>query len=135
MALLEKKDVLHTIFQKICNDAGIDNHYKEEQFTSKILDVHQETIILKITFPEPEEESLCYHSYLIFEKDFSKAAVFTIEKGGEYSHGVPFVCAWSKEGGHHNLGNCSLEELDDLKHCVRFYLDNYDALLPEGDEK
>ena len=122
MLLLEDKEILFRIVDDLFNKQDFKNPYTTDQFDIGAAKLEDDVLILKVTFPEPEEEPLCYCSYMLFTTDFKKACYFCVEKG--HGEGFPFVCSWSSDGVHHNYGQCSLEEHDYLKKCMEVFMEN-----------
>ena len=122
MLLLEDKEILFRTIDDLFNKQGFINPYTADQFDIDAAKLEDDVLIVKVTFPEPEEEPLCYCSYMLFTKDLEKKCYFCIEKGQEED--FPFVCSWSPDGVHHNYGQCSFEEHDYLQRCVEMFMDN-----------
>jgi len=123
--LLNDKTVLFRIIDDIFQKEETDNPYIVEQFGIETSKVTDDVVMIKIILPEPEEEPLCYCCYLFFDQDFEKPGFFCIERGnniGSKTGGtIPFVCSWTADGSHHNHGNCSLENNQDLIRCTQLY--------------
>lgn len=120
--LLQDKGVLYRIINDIFEKEEVQNPYEEEQFGIEAAKITEDVMMLKIIFPEPEEEPLCYCSYMFFDKDFEKIRYFCIEKGNGVGQPQPFVCSWDKDGTHLNHGNCTFEEHGDFKKCADIYM-------------
>ncbi len=50
----------------IFEQEGVSNPYTEDDFDVIASKVTEDILMLKVTFPEPEEEPLCYCSYFFF---------------------------------------------------------------------
>ena len=121
--LLHDKNVLFRVINNIFEKEEVSNPYTEDDFGVIASKVTEDVLMIKITFPAPEEEPLCYCSYLFFDHDFEKINYFCIEKGNEYGENYPFVCSWD-EDGHSNYGNCTFEEHNDFLRCADLYMKN-----------
>jgi len=128
--ILQDKTVLYKMINDIFQNEGMENPYISEQFDLEAEKITEEVMMLKIIFPEPEEEPICYCSYLFFDKDFEKTSYFCIEKGNDFciekgneeGQSNPFVCEWTADGAHLNYGKCSFEEHEDFLKCVDIYM-------------
>ena len=124
-AIIHDKSILFRVIDDIFNDEEIDNPYKEDDFDISKIKISDDVMVLKLIFPEPEEEPLCYCSYLLFDINFEKISYFCIEKGNELSQDQPFVCSWTSDGSHLNHGNCTFEEDNDLMRCAAVHLQRF----------
>lgn len=111
--------MINDIFQ----NEELENPYTPEQFGIEAERLTEEVMMLKIIFPEPEDEPICYCSYLFFNRDFEKTGYLCIEKGNGEGQEKPFVCAWTADGTHLNYGRCSFEEHGDFLRCVEIYME------------
>ena len=59
----------------------VTNPHLLENFDVTVDKITDDVLMLKIRFPEPEEEPLCYCSYLFFDENFEKTSYFCIGKG------------------------------------------------------
>ena len=120
--LLKNKGILFDVIDEIFQKETVDNPYSADQFGVEAAKLADEVFMIKIIFPEPEEEPLCYSSYLFFNLTFDKFAYFCIEKGNSAGDDYPFVCSWTKNGTHCNHGNCTFEEDNDFWRCADIYM-------------
>lgn len=123
--ILHDKTILFEMINDIFTDEKVSNPYKKEDFDVIASKVTDEVKMLKIIFPEPEEEPLCYCSYIFFDDEFEKISYFCIEKGNEASDNMPFVCSWSEDVIHSNHGNCTFEEYNDFIRCAEIHMKKY----------
>ena len=82
--ILENKGILYQIINEIFEKEQMENPYSPEQFGVMSAKITEDVMMLKLIFPEPQEEPLCYCSYLFFDREFKKMGFFCIEKGNEY---------------------------------------------------
>ena len=136
-ALFQKKELLFDTISNIFRDEEVENPYTVDMFGVSMFQITEETAVVKISFPEPEEEPLCYCSYLLFDKAFEKISYFCIEKGGQEDPKHPFVCAWTPDGAHRNFGICTFENYNDLMRCVDLHMKEKYGLTQktEGDDQ
>ncbi len=124
-SLLQDKALLFNIINEIFQNEGVENPYHQEDFDLDASKVTDDVFILKIIYPEPEEEPLCYCSYLFFDEEFEKTSYFCIEKGNSESKDYPFVCSWTADGTHRNHGKCSFDKHNDFIRCVQIHMDEF----------
>ena len=105
--LLHKKDILFNVISDMFEKEEVTNPYSLESFDVTAIKITDDVFMLRIGFPEPEEEPLCYCAYLFFDENFEKTSYFCIEKGNEESREYPFVCSWTPDAMHYNHGNCN----------------------------
>ena len=74
--LLHDKAILFRIIQEMFDKEGLQNPYKEEDFDIEATKITDAVLMLKIVFPVPEEEPLCYSSYMFFDSEFEKTSYF-----------------------------------------------------------
>ena len=121
--VLKDKNILFRVIDEIFTKGEVPNPYSEDDFTIDAARIAEHVLMLKISFPEPEEEPLCYCSYLFFDDEFEKLGYFCIEKGNEESNSYPFVCSWTPEGTHVNHGNCTFEDNNDFLRCADIFME------------
>lgn len=121
--LLHEEAILYKLIDDMFKNEGQENPYTPEQFRIEAAKPAEGIMMLKLIFPEPEDEPLCYCSYLFFDNDFEKTGYFCIEKGYDPDDDSPFVCAWTPEGAHVNYGICSFEGQGDFFRCVDIYME------------
>ena len=122
-AVLGDKDLLFKAIDVIFQDKELDNPYSPNQFRASAETIADDISVLKIKYPEPEEEPLCYCSFLFFDAKFEKQGFYCLERGGDLSgDGIPFICSWSEDGVHRNHGTCLLDEREALLMCADIYM-------------
>lgn len=121
--ILNDKDVLFRVIDEIFSGEEVTNPYSKDDFTIEAARIAESVMMLKIIFPEPEEEPLCYCSYLFFNEKFEKLGYYCIEKGNEEGEFYPFVCSWTPEGEHVNHGNCTFEDYNDFFRCADIFME------------
>lgn len=129
--VLQKKGILYQIIDDIFVKEKVKNPYSVEQFDMETAKITEEVMMLKLIFPAPEEEPLCYCSYLFFNKGFEKLGFFCIEKGNTFGKIQPFVCAWTQDGSHLNYGHCTFEKQNDFLRCADIYMEQEFGLKRE----
>lgn len=121
--ILHDKNVLYKIISDIFQKENVENPYSQEQFDMEAAKVTEDVMMMKIIFPEPEDEPLCYCSYLFFDQAFEKTSFFCIEKGNNMGNMRPFICSWSPDGSHSNYGSCSVEDGQDYLKCADLHME------------
>lgn len=132
--LLHDKEILYRVISEIFEKESVANPYTVKQFDIDAGKITEEVMMMKISFPEPEEEPLCYCAYLFFDNEFEKTSYFCIEKGNDASQQYPFVCSWSSDGVHHNHGNCTFEKHGDFLRCTDIHMENEYGLTRKTQE-
>ncbi|MDE7298147.1 MAG: hypothetical protein K2N94_04875 [Lachnospiraceae bacterium] len=133
--LLNEKEILFNIINDLFEKENVDNPYKREDFTVMASKVTADVLMVRIGFPAPEEEPLCYCAYIFFDKAFDKVSYFCIERGNKEGDNYPFVCSWTPDGAHNNHGNCSLDSYNDFIRCADIHMEREYGLRREtGDE-
>lgn len=123
--LLQDKGLLYRIINDIFEKEGVENPYREEQFQVESGKAAEDVMMVKICFPEPEDEPLCYCGYLFLDKEFEKVSYVVIERGNSFGKELPFVCVWEFEDGgpmHVNYGNCEKDGQDDFVRAMDVYM-------------
>ena len=83
--LLSEKDVLYRIIDSLFRKEDLENPYTAGQFSAEAAKITEQILMIKITFPEPEEAPLCYRTYLFFDTDFGKLGCYSVEKNSRSS--------------------------------------------------
>ncbi|MBQ9046815.1 MAG: hypothetical protein IJ120_02835 [Solobacterium sp.] len=122
---LQDKELLFRIADSLFRKHGIENPYACEQFATEAIRITDSILVMKLCFPEPEEEPLCCCSYAVFDPLFTNMRYFCIEKGSAASGELPFVCAWTEDGTHVNYGSCSFRENEDMIECLKHYIEEF----------
>lgn len=132
--LLHDKSILLGIIEEMFEKEELQNPYQEDEFKIDATKIEEDIFMLKIIFPEPEEEPLCYCAYLFFDNEFEKTSYFCIEKGNDAGNNIPFVCSWTTDGCHHNYGGCTFENYGDFLKCAEIHLQNHYKIQRKGIE-
>lgn len=120
-AVVADPTMIYRIVSDMLSKEGEENPYAEDAFSSMRYKLTDDVLALKISFPKPEMEPLCFCSYLVFDKECERLVYFTIEKTAE-PDAEAMVCSWNKENQHISLGACSFKEYGDLRKCADIYL-------------
>lgn len=131
--ILQNKAMLYQIIDDIFQKENVENPYLTEQFDMEAAKIAEDVMMMKLIFPEPEDEPLCYCSYLFFDQAFEKLSYFCIEKGNSAGGMAPFVCSWGPDGMHGNYGNCSLENQEDFYRCADLHMEREYGMRREDD--
>ena len=122
--LLQDKGVLYRILDDIFKKEEVENPYTADMFELSLSKITDQIMMAKICFPDPEEEPLCYCSYLFFDEKFEKPGYFCVEKGNTEGDRYPFICSWTEDGFHQNHGHCGFENDSDFLRCRDIYLES-----------
>lgn len=63
-------------YKCVSGEEGLENPYSENEFEVKPVDITEEFLSVKIKFPLPKEEPLCFESYIFCDKEFDKIMYF-----------------------------------------------------------
>lgn len=129
---MQDKDSLFRMIDEIFNDVEIPNPYHTDDFSIEVARISKEVLMMKIIFPEPEEEPLCYCSYLFFDEKFEKLGYYCIEKGNKESESCPFVGSWTPDGLHLSHGHCTFENYNDFLKCADIFMEQEFGLRRKG---
>ena len=110
---------LYTLINKLFEEVGEDNPYLPRQFKAEGFRFNDELCAIKVTYPTPEFEPLCYNAYLFFKENFKDLAFFCLEKGGKGED--PYLCAWFADGERRNFGQVKFNEERILAQCYHVY--------------
>lgn len=133
--LHQDKGILYRIINDIFEKEGAENPYTVDMFGASLSKITDQAMTVKISFPEPEEEPLCYCSYLFFDEKFEKTGYFCIEKGNTEGGMCPFVCSWTEDGNHRNHGQCGLKNDGDFLRCADIYMEEMYGMTRKKKEK
>ena len=75
-------------------------------------------------FQPPEEETLCYCSYLFWDSYFGNAEYYCIEKAGSEDGNAAVIYGWSESWENLNCGRCALDEGQWFNRCLNLYIDH-----------
>lgn len=124
-----KPEILWHIFDDLCKGNDEENLYGVEDFRIEKAILSEDDFMINIICPYPEEQPLCYNIYLIFNKDFSRQMVFSLENGGkdlfDKTKDIQFLCGWDDKGNHLNYGVVELDQIDALMKCFTLYKTKY----------
>ena len=113
-------NVLYAGLKGVLDHFNIESPYTLDMFGVDVMQYSQDVLIIKVTFPEPDEVQLCYCAYMIFDPKCKKQMYFCAEKGAEHT----FLCGWNKANEHINYGTCVPTDDDALSRSISIYLDN-----------
>ena len=119
------KELLFFIIDDMFKDQKAKNPYTQEDFDTAPFRITDDILVLKIIFPEPEDEPLCYCSYVFYNTKTENGIYFCIEKGRPDDIDQAFVCCWTPDGTHEDYDKCPLNKNQDLLRCVQIYIDRF----------
>ena len=112
--------VLYAGLKGVLEHFNIENPYTEDMFGVDIMQYSKNVLIIKVSFPEPEEVTYCYCAYMIFDPKCKKQMYFCVEKGAEKT----FLCGWDARSDHINYGACEPTDEDALSQSINIYLES-----------
>ena len=99
--------------------------YKEEEFKGYTARIDDDTFLVVMRFPKPEETPLCFASFIFADIKTNEKAYYTVEKGKDPFDGrdMQFLCTWDKNASHRNYGSVCPDEhpLNDIFLTRYFY--------------
>ena len=105
------------------------NPYREEDFEIESFPLVAGVTALKITFPEPEIEPLCYKAYLFFDQEFEIMSYFCRERAYEEGEEekTALLCSWYPNHNHAIIGESTFDDRQDIFNCIEVYMKKYSA--------
>lgn len=125
--ILTTSEILFNVISDLFEKEEVTNPHSLENFDVIAAKITDDVLMLRIRFPEPEEEPLCYCSYFLFDENFEKISYFCIGKGNAESGGYPFVCSLTPVEVHHNHDNGSFDDYNDFIRCA--YIHSHGARI------
>lgn len=113
---------MYDIMKKICEQENVKCTYKSEQYKSEVFKLDKDKLLVKLTFPEPENTPLCYRAYMIFNESFTEASYFTIEKSFDNK---AVLCAWDKKKTHLNYGMFDGGKKQEMLRVIEIHTSNF----------
>ena len=104
--------------------------YKEEDFRGFHARLDDDTYVIVMKFPKPEETPLCYAAFIFIDVKTDEKAYYTLERGINLDGSLlQFMCFKDREGGHHNYGSADPRQhpLDDII-LIRYFYARFRAL-------
>ncbi|MBR4462248.1 MAG: hypothetical protein IKS51_06690 [Erysipelotrichaceae bacterium] len=132
------QEVLYNAIRNVYADQKEELPYTKEDFSGFYAWLDDETIVITLRFPKPEEVPLCYSAYIIKNVKTGQMMYYTLEKGQDPINGkeMQFLCSWNSEGKHQQHASAYTEKthLGDLV-LIRFFYTQFRNLqgfkLPE----
>ena len=120
--LIRDKNFLFSVISYLFKREKVRNPYRAKQFSFEPVKLTDDVYLVIINFPAPEEEPLCYCSYLFWDHASDRVDYYCIEKAGGDDSEPPFICAWTQDGTHVNYGRCTPDDRNGLKKCVALFM-------------
>jgi hypothetical protein len=125
-AIANKEDnVLNKVFLDILEKSNLDNLYGDNPIQIEPFAV-KDIYIAHLTFPNPEDEPLCYETFMIYNIETNICGFYCIEKGSKENQ--RFLCEWTKETQHLNYGVCSNDTEEVIIDILKLFLNDKDKL-------
>lgn len=96
--LKERPSRIFEMLDYTFEEMEMDNPYDEEDIVVASGPVSEKYGLVVIQYPQPEVETLCYCSIIIYDSEYEYVRYFTVEHSGI---GNPRICSWSiaRNGG------------------------------------
>lgn len=117
----EFDNILDEIIEPLFKAAQIENPFRPEDFQAEAF-CSDKYAALKISFPYPARDRLCYCSYLFSDRTGKKLAYFTLEKNTYDGEEKAMLCSWNGYGSHTNYGYCPIDHDTAFKKCIKHFL-------------
>lgn len=130
-AIVDPGNPLSKVFIDMMKEDNVENPYGEQPIKIDPFRIDH-VIVAHITFPEPEEEPLCYEGYALYDSKTDQAGYYCIEKGGVFGD-APYLCGWNKEGLHSNYGLCPDNQEELFVNILRLFLDPQGENTPSAE--
>ena len=125
MSLITNPSLLYEMLLGTFEQNRVVCPYQKEQF-QVIPGRFTDTItVIKLVFPKPEEEPLCYAAFLFFDEDFQNLSYITVEKGNDLNGDDPHLYAFEKGKKHMEIGSCELGGMKDFQCAAEYYMKRY----------
>lgn len=132
--LIGQKDFLFRLVDDMFRDARAVNPYRASDFRVEYGRLTDYASVARITFPSPEDASLCYRAFLFFDADFRRLGYFSVERGGALGARAS-ICSYDALGTRRELGVCSLADDADLLRCFDIYMGSGSYAPREREER
>ena len=122
-AVVQKENnVPYDVMKNICKNEGVECKYKPEQYKVEFFKLDNNSFLIKLSFPEPENTPLCYRAYMLFNEEFTQASYFTAERSFDEK---VVLCAWDKDKSHINYGLFNGNEKQEMLKVIELYLSQF----------
>lgn len=115
------ENLAFSTFKTNCEENNISFPYTEDDFKAKQIELNKDIKAVKLSMPEPLDETQCYYVYFVYTNDCRKMYYFTIEKelhGGEQS-----LCGWTKKA-HFNHGLVNMDEECQIERMIKVFTES-----------
>lgn len=106
-----KQRGIYALWDSFCRENHVESDYTVSDYLEHWYSSEDDTIILQIEMPKPEESPLCERVYLVYNGETDLAAYLTVEFDNFFGESN-FLCAWTPEHEHVNYGSIAVIERD-----------------------
>lgn len=97
-----------SLWKLICDENGYDaNFYNEEDYVNRWYSADDGTVIVQVLLPEPDDNTLCYRVYFVYNAEENVKGYYTAESD-TFTPDSEFICSWTEDGIHRNFGTVDL---------------------------
>ena len=118
LQLLRSETLLYEIADRLFEEEGEENPYAPDDFAVEPFSLSAAVKGLKLIFPKPEKEPLCYRCYLFFDMSFEKVCFFCVEKSADAAVNTMLVLAKTMLKEKEAAGSLTEEERSILSGLV-----------------
>ena len=123
--MADKPNHLFHRIDEFLKENDIENPYVEEDFSVEVQSIEKRILVLRIKYPEPPEEPLCYEQLLITNVEGTECEFYCLEHPEDEDE-LPFLCQWVMDDEnliHGNMGRRSKEDF--IMKSITLYMDKY----------
>lgn len=118
-SLINDKSILYKNIDKLYRSTGEKIPYTLDEYSIGIIKIIDDLYMLKITFPKPEVQPLCYCAYVFFGYNFKLLSFFYVERATMMEGNEVCLCTWTQSKEHINYGMYSIINVEEIiERCV-----------------
>ena len=103
---------VYTLWRSVIDENGVESVYPEADYAEHRYTAGDGTIVAQFELPEPDETTLCYRVYMVYNPQTGAAGYYTVEYD-ELIPGSGLVCTWDADRNHAILDGAPLFERGD----------------------
>ncbi|MBQ7503597.1 hypothetical protein IJT93_12950 [bacterium] len=123
--LIENGNALpYSLLSFLFKERKTDNPYSESDIEVETAEVCDEYTSVRLVYPNPQTEPLCFCCYLFADADGEKLRCYTVEKSSSLFDGTEeqMLCGWDENMRHQNYGTVSADNNEIYKKCVEIFM-------------
>jgi len=96
-----RENGLYAMWRNFAINNGADPVYPEDRYRFEEQTLDDGTLLVRLTFPKPEDSLLCGRVYMLRNPETGEAGYFTVEYD-TFMGEAWFLCGWTPNGNHMN---------------------------------